>query len=100
MAFWFACYPPGQGLPRRQIPAARAYEVLRELLLELMEAKDTLTIVQPVAPDDERGRHHGDDSGRAGGVGDIPLGGSSADELRRVAPSPHAGSHAVHWRVK
>ena len=57
MAFWFACYPPGHGSPPRSIPAARAYEVLRELLLELMQAKDTLTIVQPVAPDDERGWH-------------------------------------------
>jgi hypothetical protein len=40
--------------PRWIIPEARAYEVLREILLDLMEVERTLHMVQGAVPDEER----------------------------------------------
>jgi hypothetical protein len=40
--------------PARSIPEARAYEVLREILLDLMQVERTLRMVQGAMPDDER----------------------------------------------
>jgi hypothetical protein len=45
---------PAGTFPRPVDPEARAYEVLREILLDLMQVERTLPMVQGAMPDDER----------------------------------------------